>query len=161
MPKFARRVFDRVRMADMMTARFANRAGFFMVLALAVTMQRRWNISSKVSHRWALTQGLGYFVWRSPQAEGGGAIKNGTFQLGHFYSSSAPWSEWDKTRGTFFPSKFCATHVSPVCVWHCTALVRTRKTYSAGKLFHRTEFGKPSVTFYSKVPEFRCSLDVN
>lgn len=29
MPKFARRVFDRVRMADMMTARFANRAGFY------------------------------------------------------------------------------------------------------------------------------------
>ena len=24
------------------------------------------------------------------------------------YSSSAPWSEWDKTRGTFFPYKFCA-----------------------------------------------------
>ena len=36
------------------------------------------------------------------------AIKNGTFQLGHFYCSSAPWSEWDKTRGTFFPYKFCA-----------------------------------------------------
>ena len=28
MPKFARRVFDRVRMADMMTARFT-RAGFY------------------------------------------------------------------------------------------------------------------------------------
>ena len=42
---------------------------------------------------------------------GGGARKNGTFQLGHFYSSSAPWSEWDKPRGTFFLSTSSVQYV--------------------------------------------------
>ena len=69
----------------------------------------------------------------------------------------APWSKWDKTRGTFFPYKFCAyMFLLPVSD---TAL--DTQTVLRREGFHRTGFGKPSVTFYSKVPEFRCSLDVN
>ena len=41
----------------------------------------------------------------------------------------------------------------------CLTLHWTHKQYSTEKFFHRTGLGKPSVTFYSTVPEFRCSLE--